>query len=327
MSGVLGLGNALVDVMTMLPNDDVVNNLGFPKGSMQLVDLEFSEKVQQQTKRFPVSQASGGSSANTIHGLARLGISTSYIGKVGPDDLGRFFSEDLVKSGIKPCMLHSQTPTGRAVALVTPDSERTFATYLGAAVELHPDDLKDEYFEGYDYFHFEGYLVFNHDLMIAAAQKAKKHGMKVSLDMASFNVVELNLDFLKTFIPEYVDIVFANEEEARAYMGHKEALRSLHEISQQCEIAVVKTGNRGSLVKKDDIVYRIGVIDAKPIDTTGAGDLYASGFLYGLCQGLPLDQCGKAGALLAGKVIEEVGAKVGEDKWNRIREMVKTMDF
>ena len=142
--------------------------------------------------------------------------------------------------------------------------------------------------------------------------------------MASYNVVEANLEFLKMLISNYVDIVFANEEEAKALTG-KDPEAALHEISDLCEIAVVKTGARGSLVKTGDTIFEIPAIKANSIDTTGAGDLYASGFLFGLSENMPLDKCGRIGSLCAGKVIEIIGAKMAEKTWESIRENVSKM--
>jgi len=325
MAGVIGIGNALTDIMTMLPDDAVVEQLGYPKGSMQLVDCDTSQKVLDVIKNIPQIITSGGSAANTIHGLAKLGIETAFIGKVGKDEFGRFFSTDLTKSGIKPILLNSETASGRAIALVTPDSERTFAVYLGSAVELVANDIKQEYFSGYNYFHIEGYLLQNHELMLKATSEAKKAGLKVSLDLASFNVVEKNRDFLHDFVNKYVDIVFANEEEAKAYT-RLNPIEALHVIAEECEIAAVKIGKEGSYVKHNGKVYTILSIKANSIDTTGAGDLYASGFLYGLMKNLGFEKAGKIGSLLSGNVIEVIGAKMTADKWKILLDEVKKIE-
>jgi sugar/nucleoside kinase (ribokinase family) len=325
MAGVIGIGNALTDIMTMLPDNNVIQELGYPKGSMQLVDRTASQKVLDKIKNIPQAITSGGSAANTIHGLAKLGIETAFIGKVCNDEFGNFFSTDLKNSGIKPILLHSETASGRAIALVTPDSERTFAVYLGSAVELVANDIKQEYFSGYSYFHIEGYLLQNHELMLKATSEAKKAGLKISLDLASYNVVEENYEFLHDFVKKYVDIVFANEEEAKAYTKLN-PLEALHAISEECEMGVVKIGKEGSYVKHNGIVYTISSIKANSIDTTGAGDLYASGFLYGLIKNLGFDKAGKIGSLLSGNVIEVIGAKMNTDKWKSLIEEVKKIE-
>ncbi|MFU8844441.1 MAG: adenosine kinase [Bacteroidales bacterium] len=317
MSKVLGIGNALVDIMTRLENDDTLVAFQLPKGSMQLVDQVLSDVVNQHTNLCKKEIASGGSAANTIYGLARLGIETAFIGKVGKDLFGQLFREDMQVNKIKPLLFESDTPTGKAIALISPDSERTFATCLGAAVELTPDDLVIELFDGFDYLHIEGYLVQNHHLIEKAVKLAKEKGLRVSLDMASYNVVDAHIQFLREIIRLYVDILFANEEEARSFTG-KEPEEALNEMAGMVDIAIVKTGQTGSLVRQGDHIFRVEPIKAVSVDTTGAGDLYAAGFIYGLIKGLPLDKCGKSGSLLAGKTIEVVGPKMTPEKWQDV---------
>lgn len=324
MKSVLGLGNALVDMMTSMENDSLLTALKLPKGSMTLVDKDFSDKIYQATSTLFRSMTSGGSAANTIHGLANLGIPVSFIGKVGRDEMGNFFRHDMEKNAIQPFLLDSDTDSGVAVALISPDSERTFATFLGAAVELTADDLSPEIFRKHHVLHIEGYLVQNHDLIRTAVKMAKENHLIVSLDMASYNVVEANLDFLREILAEYVDIVFANEEEARAFTG-KEALEALDDLKEICSIAVVKVGSQGSYIAQDETLIHVGAKPAEVIDTTGAGDLYASGFLFGLVTGYSLEDCGETGALLAGNVIEVIGAKIDAARWEKIHQQIKMM--
>ncbi len=318
MEKILGMGNALVDMMTRVPNDEFLCELSLPKGSMQLVDAAFSSRVIEKTAHLNPVMTSGGSAANTIHGLAKLGIQTGFIGKVGKDALGDFFKQDLLKAGIEPYLLQSETPSGKAIALVTPDSERSFATCLGAAVELNANDLDSTIFKEFQIFHIEGYLVQNHQLIESALKIAKERGLKVSLDLASFNVVAENLDFLKRMVSQYVDILFANEEEARTFTGMAPA-EALEYIASQCDYAIVKIGKKGSLIKHGNQTVKVGIIGIDAYDTTGAGDLYAAGFLYGLVHQLPLEECGKIGALLSGKVIESLGAKISDQGWEFIK--------
>lgn len=317
MKRILGMGNALVDIMIALESDTILQMLGLPKASMQLVDKERSDAVLSALKGYSKSLSAGGSAANTIHGIARLGAPAGYIGVVGEDDMGGFFVRDMINAGVDPKMIHSTNESGRAIALVTPDSERTFATFLGAAVELTAEHLSEAMFKGYHYFHIEGYLVQNHDLILKAVKLAKEHGLLVSLDLASYNVVEANRDFLLSIVREYVDIVFANEDEARAFTG-KEPREALDILASMASVAVVKTGSSGSLIKSGTEVHSIGIIEVKPVDTTGAGDLYASGFLFGHARGLSLPECGGLGALLAGNVIEFMGSKMSDERWDAI---------
>jgi len=318
MGKILGIGNALVDIMTLGVEDTKVQEMGFLKGSMQLVDFEKSQEVYANTSIYKKELTAGGSAANTINGLANLGLATSFIGKIGSDEIGDLFREDMVKNAIDPKLYVSTTPAGRAIALITADGERTFATYLGAAVELTAADLDPEVFKAHSILHIEGYLVQNHDLIRSAVKMAKELGLKVSIDMASFNVVEANLDFLQEIVRDYVDIVFANEEEARSFTG-QEPEAALDTIAEMAEIAVVKIGSKGSYIKTGNQIYSIPPITANCIDTTGAGDLYASGLLYGISKGYSLAVSGRIGSLLAGNVIEVVGAKMDAERWTAIR--------
>jgi sugar/nucleoside kinase (ribokinase family) len=319
---ILGIGNALVDILIQLDSDHLLQKLNLPKGSMQLVQADDIPAINGEIDDLAAVMVSGGSAANTIHGLACLGVDCGYIGKVGDDELGKFYANDFKKVGVHTHLFESNTVTGRAHTFITPDSERTFATYLGAAIEMTANDLNTEVFQNYDLLHIEGYLVQNTELIETTLRIAKDKGLKTSLDLASFNVVENSLDFLKRIIPHYVDIVFANEEEAKAYTS-KEPLLALSEIADQCDVAVVKVGKNGSLIKSKNQEYKIGIIPVKSIDTTGAGDQYAAGFLFGLMQNLSLEKCGKIGALLAGKVIENYGARVPTKLWSEIHQKVK----
>ena len=318
MKKILGIGNALVDVMTQIDNDDVLKEFSLPKGSMQLVDHIKSAELKARTEMFKKSLASGGSAANTIHGLAKLGTGSGFIGSVGKDATGNFFEKEMKDAGVNTLLIKRESVTGTALALVSPDSERTFATHLGAATELEAADLRPEYFMGYDILYLEGYIIFNRPLIEEACRIAKSYNMKVALDLASYNVVEAKLNDFKELAEKYTDIIFANEEEARAFTGKEpeEALRILSEI---CEIAVVKPGSEGSMIKRAEEIIKIGTIKVTPRDTTGAGDLYASGFLYGYALGHSLEVCGQFGSLLASNVIETIGAKMTEETWVRIR--------
>lgn len=324
MKRIIGMGNALVDIMTQLEDDNFLSDHNLPKGSMQLVNFETAEAVLAKAERLKKQRASGGSAANTIHGLAQLGLECGFLGKIGSDDMGNFFKEDLILANINPQLLQSEGRSGVAVALVSTDSERTFATFLGAAAEMSPMDMHDKLFHGYDLLHIEGYLVFNQELIEAALKLAKKNNLLVSLDLASYNVVEANLEFLKRVSKEYVDIIFANEEEAKAFTG-LEPQEAVVAISEMVDIAVVKIGAKGALVKQGNSLHQADAIKVTSIDTTGAGDLFASGFLYGLMHKLDLTTCAKIGAVLGGNVIEVIGAKMDNERWNSIRKTVEVL--
>jgi len=322
MKSVLGIGNALVDIITKLENENLLNSFSLPKGSMTLVDHDTANFILAETSGLPKQRASGGSTANTIHGLAHLGIPVGFIGKVGEDDLGRFFRKDMKVNKINPILFKSIHETGKALAMISPDSERTFATYLGAAVELSPEDLTSEIFKTYDFFYIEGYLIQNHAVFEKAVRLAKANGLQVCLDLASYNVVDDNRDFFRKIMSEYVDILFANEEEIKSLTGKKPE-DAILEAGILVNQVIVKLGAEGSLVYTNGKLHRIGVKPSNPVDTTGAGDLYAAGFLYGLIMEQDPETCGKIGSILAGRVIEGIGAKMDEASWERLRREIK----
>jgi len=321
---VLGIGNALIDVLINITDDTVLQKFGLPKGSMTLVDAVLSSEIKKETKNDNRIIQTGGSAANTIHGIAKLGGQCGYIGKISDDEFGNFYLEDFKKNQINTHFYFSETGTGHATGLISPDSERTFGTYLGAALELTPEEMTHEIFRDYGILHIEGYLVQNHALIEAAMRIAKENGLLVSIDMASFNIVEANIDFLHEIIRKYVDIVFANEDEAFSLTG-KNPEEALSEIAAMCKIAVVKIGAKGSMIQTGERVIRIDAISAKSIDTTGAGDIYASGFLYALSENLDLEVAGKIGSLLAGNVVEVMGAKLPDETWRRLLPQIELL--
>lgn len=318
MKNILGIGNALVDILTQIPDDRILDELNLPKGTMHHVNAAKSLRYGEFLMQYGIARAAGGSTANTMSGAAKLGVETGYIGKVGKDERGHFFENAMRETGVKPMMLITDTPTGCAEAIISKDGERTFATYLGAALELSPDDIQPEMLDGWDIFYVEGYLVQNHALLDKVLPMAKAKGMKTALDMASFNVVEENRDYLRQLTKDYLDIVFANEDEARAFTHIEDPKQALNELAQLCDIAIVKIGAKGSLIQQGNEVVTIGPIPAKVVDTTGAGDLWASGFMAGLVQGKSLQQCGMMGATLAANIIEVIGAKMDEKRWQKI---------
>lgn len=320
---VLGIGNALTDMLVNLKTDTVLGKFQLAKGSMTLVDAELQNVISKNVAGLPYSLSLGGSAGNTIRAMAQLGCKTGFIGKVGDDKTGEFFNQALQNLGIEPILFKGVNRSGRCVSLISPDGERTMATYLGAALELVAEEIMPTLFDGYDCLYVEGYLVQNHELIESVMKSAKKCGLKVAIDLASFNVVEDNLEFLRRLVTDYVDILFANEDEARVFTGEEIPLNALQQISEICEMTIVKIGTKGALIRYKSEVVHVGIMAAaKRVDTTGAGDFYAAGFLAGLCEGLALRQCGTIGAITAGKVIEVVGTTFGDEAWQDIFQLV-----
>jgi sugar/nucleoside kinase (ribokinase family) len=325
MKRILGIGNALVDVMTIIDEENILKKFSLPKGSMQLVDIKKSEKIKSETIGCIRNLTPGGSAANTIYGLSKLGVPTGFIGSIGYDETGDFFEKDFTYAGVRTMMHRRKTPTGTAVAFITPDSERTFATYLGAAVELNAEDLKSTDFAGFDILYLEGYLIYNKHLVAKACRIARSKTMKIALDLSSYNVVQDKLDDFKEIVEKYVDIIFANEEEAKAFTGCG-VEEALIELSRLCDIVILKVGAEGSWIKRGKEVIKIKTIPVNCRDTTGAGDLYASGFLYGLAKGESLRRCGLYGAILSGKVIEVIGARMDNETWKAARGIMSKVE-
>ncbi len=307
MDKIIGMGNALVDVLVRIDDDSLLEKLHLPKGSMQLIQEDTLSEIRKYTSGMKIHRSTGGSAGNTVCALAALGANPGFIGKIGQDETGAFFGDTLRQRGVNALLATCDLPSGIASTFISTDGERTFGTYLGAAATLRAEDLSRKMFAGYNYLYIEGYLLQDHDLMLRAVQLAKEEGLQVCLDMASYNVVEAERDFFDQLIVKYVDIVFANESEALAYTG-KAPHEALEEIASKCSIAVVKTGKEGSLVKKGtEVIQLLSCPVDNVLDTTGAGDFYAAGFMYGLTCGYSLEKCVQISTILATAVIQEVG--------------------
>ncbi len=325
MKSIIGIGNALTDILAILPNDNLLKEFHLPKGSMQHVDEATGEKIWNTLKPMGVQYVAGGSAANTVTGAAVFGMDCSFVGKVGDDELGSLFKADLERNGIKANLLKGHAASGKSMVFITaPNAERTFAVYLGSAIELVAEDLNIEMFKGHAYFHIEGYLVQNQSLLRRAVELAKEAECIISFDMASYNVVESNDTFLHDIVENYVDIVFANETEAKAFTK-KEPREALDDIASVCKIAVVKLGPEGSMVKSGNEYYKIEAWPANTIDATGAGDIYAAGFLYAHSYGMPIKTCGEVGSIISAKVVEVIGPKVDIPRWKEAKKEIRAL--
>lgn len=325
MDKIIGMGNALVDVLVRIDDDSLLEKLHLPKGSMQLIQEDTLSEIRKYTSGMKIHRSTGGSAGNTVCALAALGANPGFIGKVGQDETGAFFGDTLRQRGVNALLATCDLPSGIASTFISTDGERTFGTYLGAAATLRAEDLSRKMFAGYNYLYIEGYLLQDHDLMLRAVQLAKEEGLQVCLDMASYNVVEAERDFFDQLIVKYVDIVFANESEALAYTG-KAPHEALEEIASKCSIAVVKTGKEGSLVKKGtEVIQLLSCSVDNVLDTTGAGDFYAAGFMYGLTCGYSLEKCVQISTILATAVIQEVGTTLPAKKWDEIKLNIESL--
>lgn len=317
----VGVGSALMDIL-LKESDDFVASTGAAKGGMTLVEADdiegYLSKSNNETEYVP-----GGSACNTIIGIGKLSKKAKFIGKRGNDQLGGDLEAALKNHNVEPLLEIANTPTGRVLSVITPDAQRTMFTFLGAAAESAPEEMLAEKFKDAAIVHLEGYLLFNKDLIFAALKAAKAAGALISLDLAAFTVVEAAKDILDEIVRDYVDILLANEDEAKAFTGIEDEEESLKKLSENVEIAVLKVGKRGSYISYKGEVTKVGIIgDGNAVDTTGAGDLWASGFLYGVLNGFSVEKCGEIASACGYEVVQVVGAHIPADGWRRIRDIV-----
>ena len=318
---VVGVGSALVDILAH-EDEAFLRQTGAAKGGMTLVEKEFIDRTIAMTTTRP-HMVPGGSACNTAVGIGRLGGAARFVGKSGSGETGRMLENDLRQNNVEPALFKSDAPTGRVLSIITPDAQRSMFTYLGASSEARPDEVASGCLEGAAIVHIEGYLLFNPDLIQAALTAAKAAGARISLDLASYNVVEESRDILGPLVADYVDILMANEDEARAFTGHGDEERAVAALAEQAEIAVLKVGERGSYIAASGRVLRVPPVGSgSAVDTTGAGDLWASGFLYGLVNGYDLETCGALGSACGYEVCQVVGANIPESGWERIRKQI-----
>ncbi len=319
---IIGFGNALVDVLARLESDLTLSEMNLPKASMQLINDERLKVVNNFFAQLDTHLATGGSAGNTILALANLGDAPGYIGKVGRDAMGDFFADNCRARGIDAHLLRSDIPSGTAYTFISPDGERTFATYLGAAATMQAEELSSDMLTGYRYLYIEGYVVQDHALIERAMQLGKEAGMVVCLDFASYNIVESEREFLLYLINEFVDIIFANEEEAQRFTDLP-ARDAVGVLAQHCSLAVVKLGAEGAIAQRGTERCEVPAVAVPTVvDTTGAGDYFAAGFLHGLTHGASLKACAEMGALLGAAVIQVVGATLDEKTWEELLEAV-----
>lgn len=319
MEKIIGIGNALVDVLVRLEDEALLEQMQLPKGGMTLIDEAQHQRLRACMEGLSVEQATGGSAGNTMLALAHLGGKAGFVGKVGRDALGKFFADNCKAVGIDARLLQCDLPTGVANTFITPDGERTFGTCLGAAATMQASDITPKLFEGVSMAHIEGYLVQNHDLMETICQTAMEMGVQLSLDLASYNVVAADLPFFRHLVQDYIDIVFANEEEATAFTGQKDPLEALREIAALKCLAVVKLGSKGASARLGDEEVMVKANRVPVADTTAAGDFFAGGFLYALNKGASLKECLSCGALLGEHIIGVVGTRLPEAEWKEIK--------
>jgi sugar/nucleoside kinase (ribokinase family) len=309
---VVGIGNALVDVLSH-ETDDFVARHGLRRGAMELIDAERSSELYEAMG--PATEVSGGSAANTMAGVASFGGRAAYVGRVHADQLGEVFAHDLTSCGVtfRSRPVEDGPPTGRSLIVVTPDGERTMSTYLGASSLLGPDHVDPDLVAAARVTYLEGYLWDRppaKDAYRKAVRVAHGAGRRAALSLSDSYCVERHGAEWRQLIHDGVDIVFANEEEILALYKTPHFEEALEEIRAHCEVACVTRGAAGSVVVTPDERHHVPAHSVDDVvDTTGAGDLYAAGFLHGYTRGLDLVDCARLGSLAAAEVIGHVGAR------------------
>ena len=309
---VVGIGNAIVDIIARC-DDGFLSKHDLDKGFMRLIDADEAAKLYEAMG--PATERSGGSVANSIAGLASFGAKCGFIGRVAADQFGGIFRHDIRSLGIAYTTDPAEdgAPTARCLVLVTPDGERTMNTFLGASVDFAPGDLDPDLIEGAKIVYLEGYL-FDKDAAKSAfreaAKRAKGAGAKVALTLSDPFCVERHRDDFRKLVSEDADIVFANEKEITTLYEVNSFDEAADAALQDCELAVLTRSEDGSMILSAGETTEIPADPvSKVLDATGAGDLYAAGFLFGLTQGLPVGTCGRLGSLAAAEVISHIGAR------------------
>ncbi len=313
---VVGIGNAIVDVLVQT-EDAFLEDNALSKGTMTIIDAKTAESLY--AKMGPAIEVSGGSAANTIASLSALGGRGAFIGKVRDDQLGDVFTRDIHAIGVhfNTPSQGLETPTARSFIFVTPDAERTMQTFLGACVELGPDDIDAELISKSSITYLEGYLwdpPKAKEAFLKAAQTAHSAGRKVSLSLSDPFCVDRHREEFLNLVTNHVNILFANEQEIKSLYRVDSFEEALQQVRGHCDIAALTRGNNGSIIVAGEDVH---VVDAKKVDrvvdTTGAGDAYAAGFLYGYTKGKDLHKCGRLGGIAAAEIISHYGARPEAD--------------
>ncbi|MDY0131045.1 MAG: adenosine kinase [Desulforegulaceae bacterium] len=323
---VIGAGSPIVDVLAYVDDEFLKQNISGEKGGMELVS---EEELNRILSLLEISKkACGGSAGNTIFAMCKLGAEGSLIGKIGDDENSSFYTQSLTEAGgsSENLIVLPDAPTAISLCMVTPDAARTMRTNLGAAMHFSPEDISTANFSGYPLLHTEGYLIFNRELITKILKSARDAGCIISLDLSSFEVVNASKDFLPQLLEEYVDIIFANEDEARAFCGTEDLDECMDILSGYCKIFGLKIGGDGSKIKSGDTIIEINpAMPDKIIDTTGAGDYWAAGFLYGYIKGLPLEKCGQLGSFMGREAVSILGAELKDEQWEKIFEFSSTL--
>jgi len=321
---IIGIGSALVDI-TVQTDEDFLRSENLPKGGMTLVDAERSRSLLEKLAGQPMEFSPGGATANVMASFAYCGGRAGFIGKTGCDEMGDYFAAETERAGVTFIRLvNDDLPTGTGLTLVTPDGERTFATHLGAAMNLAPGDLSAEMINQAPILHLEAYLVFNRELFDFILRSSR--GQRISMDLSSFDVVRENLEYLERIAAKYLDIVFANEDESLAFTGLAPA-DSLKVLARLCDMAIIKEGEKGSHLANGSHRVFLPAEKVWVTDTNGAGDAYAGAVLFGLSRGMSISACGRIGTRAGSLAVSRLGARSTEEHARILRDFAGELDL
>ncbi len=319
---VYGIGNTLIDIITAVSDEELIS-LGLHKGTMHLTDKQKRLELEAfLTDRTSVITP-GGDCPNTMVTLHAMGVQSTLAGKVGNDKFGKMYSDRLKLLGVGNELAFCDEPTGSSIILVTPDSERTMNTFLGANRLYSAQDIVLSSLHNADIFYFTGYMWDTPEqqgAIMKALEETRNREIVVAFDVADSFAVGRYRDTFLHIINEYCDIVFANSDEARILFANYDPYECCRSMGKLCRIAIVKDGKRGSYISRSGKIVKIPVKGSmNPVDTTGAGDIYAAGFLYGLSTNLTIDEAGEVASFLAGEAIAQQGAQFSEEKALRLK--------
>jgi len=326
---IIGLGNALLD-LTIAVQESFLESIDLVKGTMTLVDEERYTRILTKIRELPSEKSSGGSSSNTIKGVSILGGKGAFMGMIGHDSYGKKYEDELNGFNVKTFLSKTNKNTGTAITFITSDGERTFATYLGASIEFAYKNIEEDAIKNSKIIHIEGFFLEPPQHRKAALQAmtiAKNNGVKISVDLSDPHLINRNKEFFKEVLQNYVDIVFVNEHEAKAFTGCEEE-DAVNILSEYCDVSIVKLGSKGSIIKHHDrvtntqTVHNVPIQKVKVVNTNGAGDSYAAGIIYCIANDIPMQKAGKIASYISSRVVSIPEATLSHSIADEVKKIV-----
>ncbi|MGE0793617.1 MAG: adenosine kinase [Candidatus Woesearchaeota archaeon] len=316
---IVGIGNPLLDV-TVEINEEILTKNNLTKGHMHLIDKQTYENILNSIDKTKMHEGLGGSVANTLASANSIGVKTLYLGSIGDDEYGQQYEQMTKESGVDCKFVRQKTPQGMCLVLITPDGERTFATYLGASIEFKKENIDEEVIKNTKILHIEAYQLDSPnqtEAIIHAMNIALENNILISMDLADPSLIQRHKKILEELLEKYIDIIFVNEHEAKEFTNlfEEEAVKYL---SKFCKYAIVKLGEKGSLIMFENKLTKIPIHKVEVINTNGAGDTYAGAFLACLIKNLPIEQCGKIASYLSSQVVASPYSRIMKNMENEI---------